>query len=56
MLDKWHDDGHSVADSLYRTLVNGALLKLQEKGVLEELKTKWWKPPGGTSCSEVCET
>ena len=55
MRDKRHDGGHSVADSQYRTLVSGAVLKLQEKGVLEELKAKWWKAPGGMSCSEVCE-
>lgn len=43
----------SVADSPYRTKVNGALLKLQEKGVLQELKEKWWKAPANESCSEV---
>ncbi|KDR09166.1 glutamate receptor ionotropic, kainate 2-like isoform X2 [Zootermopsis nevadensis] len=38
-------------NSPYRTKVNGALLKLQENGVLQELKEKWWKAPANESCS-----
>lgn len=40
-------------NSPYRTMVSGAVLKLQEKGVLQELKSRWWKvQQGGVSCSE----
>jgi hypothetical protein len=34
-------------------MVSGVVLKLQEKGILEELKTRWWKVQDGVSCSEV---
>ena len=37
-------------------MLSNAVLQLQENGKLEELKDKWWKPKGGESCSEVCET
>lgn len=29
--------------SPYRTLISGAVLKLQEEGKLHLLKTRWWK-------------
>ncbi|XP_045135922.1 glutamate receptor ionotropic, kainate 2-like isoform X2 [Portunus trituberculatus] len=37
--------------SPYRTLINAAVLKLQEGGVLHELKRRWWKEKrGGGTC------
>jgi hypothetical protein len=37
--------------SPYRTLISGAVLKLQEDGRLHVLKTRWWKEKrGGGSC------
>lgn len=35
------------SDSPYRTAISGAVLKLQEGGVLQGLKTKWWKQMRG---------
>ena len=32
----------SVLDSPYYDLINSAVLKLQEDGVLKQLKMKWW--------------
>lgn len=32
-----------MTDSPYRTTISGAVLKLQEKGILDELKSKWWQ-------------
>ncbi|KAE8743142.1 hypothetical protein FOCC_FOCC011235 [Frankliniella occidentalis] len=40
-------------DSWYRTLISGAVLKLQETGRLAELKEKWWKKKrGGGRCQK----
>lgn len=37
--------------SPYRTLISGAVLRLQEEGRLHLLKTRWWKERrGGGSC------
>ncbi|KAG0711541.1 Glutamate receptor ionotropic, kainate 2 [Chionoecetes opilio] len=37
--------------SSYRTLINAAVLRLQEGGVLHELKRRWWKEKrGGGTC------
>ncbi|XP_053977682.1 glutamate receptor ionotropic, kainate 2-like isoform X1 [Hylaeus volcanicus] len=47
--------GYGIAlprNSPYRTPVSGAILMLQEKGVLQDLKTKWWKGHGGGQCSK----
>ncbi|XP_066943694.1 glutamate receptor ionotropic, kainate 2-like isoform X2 [Macrobrachium rosenbergii] len=39
--------------SPYRTLINSALLKLQETGKLRDLKHKWWKVErGGGACQD----
>lgn len=41
----------SYVDSEYRQALNLALLKLQESGVLREMKRKWWKEKhGGGAC------
>lgn len=46
--------GYGIAmpqGSPYRTLISGAVLKLQEEGKLHLLKTRWWKERrGGGSC------
>lgn len=46
--------GYGIAmrqGSPYRTLISGAILKLQEEGRLHVLKTRWWKEKhGGGSC------
>ena len=35
----------------YKPLIDGAILRLQEGGVLHKLKTKWWKQKrGGGAC------
>ena len=37
--------------SPYKTLIDRAILELQEGGVLFKLKTKWWKQKrGGGAC------
>jgi len=39
-------------ESPYLAAISNGVLRLQEKGVLQELKTKWWKKErGGGSCS-----
>jgi ABC-type amino acid transport substrate-binding protein len=48
--------GYGVAlpkNSKYRQAFNSAILQLQEKGVLDDLKRKWWKEErkGAQSCS-----
>ncbi|PSN45284.1 hypothetical protein C0J52_17537 [Blattella germanica] len=40
-------------NSPYRTVISGAVLKLQERGMLEELKARWWKVRDGISCSAL---
>lgn len=40
-------------DSPYRTPISGAILMLQEKGVLQDLKKKWWVERGGGLCTNV---
>ncbi|XP_017787966.1 PREDICTED: glutamate receptor ionotropic, kainate 2-like isoform X3 [Habropoda laboriosa] len=48
--------GYGIAlprNSPYRTPISGAILMLQEKGVLQDLKTKWWKERGGGLCSKT---
>ncbi|OXU30659.1 hypothetical protein TSAR_007303 [Trichomalopsis sarcophagae] len=39
-------------DSPYRTMISTAILHLQEKGELQQLKQKWWKEMGGGKCNE----
>lgn len=40
-----------MTDESYRTDLSGAILKLQENGVLGQLYTKWWKQKrGGDTC------
>ncbi|XP_078053651.1 glutamate receptor ionotropic, kainate 2 [Augochlora pura] len=46
--------GYGIAlprNSPYRTPISGAILVLQEKGVLQDLKTKWWVKNGGGKCA-----
>ncbi|XP_072932697.1 glutamate receptor ionotropic, kainate 2-like isoform X2 [Epargyreus clarus] len=45
--------GYGIAmpfDSLYRTAVDNAVLKLAESGKLVELKNRWWQAPEGSGC------
>ena len=43
-----------MAGSPYRKDLNVALLSLMEKGILSQLKKKWWdQEDGGSSCPEV---
>ncbi|XP_075219248.1 glutamate receptor ionotropic, kainate 2-like isoform X3 [Lycorma delicatula] len=48
--------GYGIAmpfDSPYRTAISGAVLKMQESGKLQQLKTKWWKlMHGGGQCDK----
>lgn len=43
---------NSSPDSPYRTPISGAILKLQENGILQDLKKKWWEERGGGLCSK----
>ncbi|XP_076302243.1 glutamate receptor ionotropic, kainate 2-like, partial [Lasioglossum baleicum] len=48
--------GYGIAlprNSPYRTPISGAILQLQEKGLLQDLKKKWWQERGGGLCMEV---
>ena len=48
--------GYGIAlprNSEYRTPINGAILTLQEKGVLQDLKKKWWVDRGGGLCTKT---
>ncbi|XP_017883266.1 glutamate receptor ionotropic, kainate 2-like [Ceratina calcarata] len=48
--------GYGIAlprNSPYRTPISSAILMLQEKGVLQELKQKWWEKRGGGKCAKV---
>lgn len=47
--------GYGIAlprNSPYRTPISGAILKLQENGILQDLKKKWWEERGGGLCSK----
>lgn len=47
--------GYGIAlprNSPYRTPISGTILLLQEKGVLQELKKKWWQDHGGGLCKK----
>ncbi|KAM0731072.1 Glutamate receptor ionotropic, kainate 2 [Formica fusca] len=47
--------GYGIAlprNSEYRTLINGVILKLGEKGKLQELKRLWWKEKDGGTCTK----
>ncbi|XP_043256506.1 glutamate receptor ionotropic, kainate 2-like [Colletes gigas] len=47
--------GYGIAlprNSPYRTPISGAILMLQEKGVLQDLKNKWWQGHGGGLCAK----
>ncbi|KAJ1532308.1 hypothetical protein ONE63_000916 [Megalurothrips usitatus] len=52
--------GYGIAmpmHSWYRTLISGAVLKLQESGQLAALKDKWWKQKnGGGKCQKETTT
>ncbi|XP_076230629.1 glutamate receptor ionotropic, kainate 2 isoform X2 [Nomia melanderi] len=46
--------GYGIAlprNSPYRTPISAAILQLQEKGVLQDLKKKWWQERGGGLCA-----
>ncbi|KAG7201434.1 hypothetical protein KM043_004194 [Ampulex compressa] len=50
--------GYGIAlprNSPYRTPISGAILTLQEKGTLQELKNKWWQEMGGGLCKKDTE-
>ncbi|XP_011256785.2 glutamate receptor ionotropic, kainate 2 isoform X2 [Camponotus floridanus] len=45
--------GYGIAlprNSPYRTPINSAILRLGEKGTLQQLKTRWWREKGGGLC------
>ena len=43
--------------SPYKTLIDGAILKMQEGGTFFKLNTKWWKQKrGGGKCVGVAST
>lgn len=47
----WRPSGFFV-DSPYRNELSSKVIKLQETGVLNQLKDKWWKEKrGGSTCS-----
>ena len=40
-----------ISDSPYTKAISAGILKLQEDGILQQLKTKWWKEMhGGGMC------
>ena len=43
-----------ITDSRYRQHFSSAVLRLQEKGVLDDLKRKWWKEERKEAQCEVC--
>lgn len=46
-----------MTDASYRTDLSGAILKLKENGIINELQHKWWKQKrGGDECEvrDVC--
>ena len=46
-----------IADSPYRHPLNTAVLKLQQSGLITELKKKWWtQKRGGGTCRVRTET
>ncbi|XP_011690717.1 PREDICTED: glutamate receptor ionotropic, kainate 2-like isoform X2 [Wasmannia auropunctata] len=51
--------GYGIAmrkDVSYRTDLSGAILRLQENGIIGELQNKWWKQKrGGDVCDEVAK-
>ncbi|XP_011060752.1 PREDICTED: glutamate receptor ionotropic, kainate 2-like [Acromyrmex echinatior] len=47
--------GYGIAmprNSPYKTHINYAILRLREKGILQNLKTKWWNNKGGGLCKK----
>lgn len=44
-----------MTDMPYRTDLSGAILKLQENGMMNELQFKWWKQKRGGNVCEVRE-
>lgn len=45
------NDNQIVSDSPYRHPLNTAVLKLQQSGLITELKKKWWtQKRGGGRC------
>lgn len=59
-IGQWLDNkGYGIAtppDSPYRTIISRAIVKLQEKGELRDLKDKWWILQGGGICGEDAKT
>ncbi|CAB0041632.1 unnamed protein product [Trichogramma brassicae] len=50
--------GYGIAmppNSPYRTMISTAILHLQEKGELQQLKQKWWKDMGGGKCDDASD-
>ncbi|XP_070508319.1 glutamate receptor ionotropic, kainate 2-like [Chironomus tepperi] len=54
---EWLDSkGYGIAlplESPYRKFFSAQILKLQESGVLAQLKEDWWKAPPGKECSPI---
>lgn len=44
-----------ISDSYYRNVLSSNVLSLQEKGVLTQLKKKWWKEKRGGGACQVKE-
>lgn len=44
-----------VSDSPYRTAISGSVLKMQESGLLRDMKKKWWSWPPWKSNETSCE-
>lgn len=44
-----------MTDAPYRTDLSGAILKLKESGIINELQYKWWKQKRGGDECEVCD-
>jgi hypothetical protein len=56
----WLDNkGYGIAtppDSPYRTPISNAIVVLQDRGILYELKQKWWVHKGGDLCADEPKT
>lgn len=44
-----------ITDSLYRTHINKAVLKLQEGGRVQELKKRWWEDRNNKTENITCQ-
>lgn len=55
-IGNWLDNkGYGIAcppDSPYRTPISNAIVVLQDRGILYELKKRWWVDKGGGLCGD----